>query len=251
MALGWAGGGHTPNDAPLWVMTLLLLLLPRVLSVAATVARGEASAFGGTLRLALGALFELLLSTLQAPLRMLAHSMFVLSALTGLKLDWKSPPRAGDAAGWLGRTVQRTGLLGTPEERTRPRPLLRVAECRAFGDLMPAPAPLAQRSIAARLSVPRRGLRLAQAGVMAAAAMVALAMPRSGFAPELSAQSRLELQLAADSSSLSASPHSIEAPSPRKRLIARERPARMIDDALRRRALEAVRRAMASQESPA
>jgi hypothetical protein len=32
-----------------------------------------------------------------------------------------------------------------------------------------------------------------------------------------------------------------EAPTPRKRIAARERPARMIDDALRQRALESVR----------
>jgi len=31
---------------------------------------------------------------------MLAHSLFVLSALTGLKLDWKSPLREANAIGW-------------------------------------------------------------------------------------------------------------------------------------------------------
>ena len=32
------------------------------------------------------------MAVLQAPVRMLAHSLFVLLAVTGLKLEWKSPP---------------------------------------------------------------------------------------------------------------------------------------------------------------
>jgi membrane glycosyltransferase len=31
---------------------------------------------------------------------MVAHSLFVLVALTGLKLDWKSPPREAEAVRW-------------------------------------------------------------------------------------------------------------------------------------------------------
>ena len=38
------------------------------------------------------------MAVLQAPVRMLAHSLFVLVALTGMKLDWKSPPREAAAA---------------------------------------------------------------------------------------------------------------------------------------------------------
>ncbi|MGH6639475.1 MAG: glucans biosynthesis glucosyltransferase MdoH, partial [Polaromonas sp.] len=37
---------------------------------------------------------------LQAPIRMLAHSLFVVVALTGLKLEWKSPPREAAAVPW-------------------------------------------------------------------------------------------------------------------------------------------------------
>ena len=37
---------------------------------------------------------------LQAPIRMLAHSLFVVIALTGLKLEWKSPPREAAAVPW-------------------------------------------------------------------------------------------------------------------------------------------------------
>ena len=104
IALGLAGGGPAAGDAPLWLLTLAMLLLPRALGVCGDRARGEAAAFGGVLRLTGGALLELLLSSLQAPLRMLAHCIYVLGALTGLRLEWKSPPR-GDERPRLGRRV--------------------------------------------------------------------------------------------------------------------------------------------------
>ena len=110
IVLGLSSGGTIVSDTPLWLLTLLLLLLPRVLGAAAVVAGGEAAAFGGVPRLALGALLELLLSSLQAPLRMLAHCVYVLGALTGLKLEWKSPPRAAEAPGWADAT-RRIGSL--------------------------------------------------------------------------------------------------------------------------------------------
>ena len=37
---------------------------------------------------------------LQAPVRMVAHSIFVIVAMTGLKLEWKSPPREANAVPW-------------------------------------------------------------------------------------------------------------------------------------------------------
>ena len=50
---------------------------------------------------------------LQAPLRMLAHSAFVLAALTGLRLDWKSPSREAAAVAWRD-AMSRIGLLALP-----------------------------------------------------------------------------------------------------------------------------------------
>ncbi len=110
IALGLAAGGPAAGDAPLWLLTLALLLLPRALGVAVIVQRGEAAAFGGITRLTGGAVLELLLSSLQAPLRMLAHCLYVLGALTGLRLEWKSPPRGDNALGW-GDAVRRIGAL--------------------------------------------------------------------------------------------------------------------------------------------
>jgi membrane glycosyltransferase len=301
LALGLAAGGRGADDTPLWALTVLLLLLPRVLSAASIVARGEAAAFGGTTRLAAGALLELVLSSLQAPLRMLAHSVFVLGALTGLKLEWKSPPRAAEAPSWgdasrrvgslvllplaaglglmrraatmtlapmllplsvavpfvvltghprAGRFVHRLGLLRLPEDRVVPRPLLRVAECRVFDDLRPAPAvsslvaPAAAHAIA-----PRRGMRLATSGLVVAAATFALILPRSGIAPERPADGR-QPRLLAYSDAPRVSLRTGHKPTPRRRKVSPDKPARMIDDALRRRAMEAVERARAWEDVP-
>ncbi len=82
------------------MLTLLLLFLPRCWGWLAVRRRGEQASFGGSVRLWGSAALELLLSALQAPLRMLAHSIFVLAALTGLRLDWKSPSRDAAAVAW-------------------------------------------------------------------------------------------------------------------------------------------------------
>jgi len=84
----------------LWAWTLVMLFMPRVLGLAAVVLRGAQGHFGGTRALLAGALVETVVALLQAPVRMLAHSFFVLVALTGWKLEWKSPPREAAGLGW-------------------------------------------------------------------------------------------------------------------------------------------------------
>jgi membrane glycosyltransferase len=100
----------------LWAGTLAMLLLPRVLGVLSVALRGQAHRFGGLPRLAAGAVLEALLSALQAPLRMLAHSVFVVGALTGWKLEWTSPPRSASVLPWgvaLRRFAPATVLAAT------------------------------------------------------------------------------------------------------------------------------------------
>lgn len=77
-----------------------MLFLPRLLGVAAVFMRGEQGEYGGGVRLLKSAALESTMAILQAPVRMLAHSLFVLVALTGLPLAWKSPPREGHAIPW-------------------------------------------------------------------------------------------------------------------------------------------------------
>ncbi|NDP37628.1 MAG: glucans biosynthesis glucosyltransferase MdoH [Rhodoferax sp.] len=84
----------------LWVWTLSMLFLPRILGLAAVLLSRQQQAYGGTASLLRSALLETLIALLQAPVRMLAHSLFVVVALTGLKLEWKSPPREAAAVPW-------------------------------------------------------------------------------------------------------------------------------------------------------
>lgn len=84
----------------LWGWTLCMLFMPRVLGLVAVFLRREQGQFGGSLTLVGSALLETVLALLLAPIRMLAHSLFVLVAVTGLKLDWKSPPREATAVSW-------------------------------------------------------------------------------------------------------------------------------------------------------
>ncbi len=93
----------------LFGLTGVLLLAPKALSLAVIVLRGQAKRFGGVTRLLIGALFEFLHSLLLAPVRMLFHTQFVLAALTGVKLDWKSPPRDDAVTPW-GQALRRHGL---------------------------------------------------------------------------------------------------------------------------------------------
>jgi membrane glycosyltransferase len=84
----------------LWVWTLSMLFLPRVLGIVAVLMKGEQRRFGGTFSLIKSAALESALAMLQSPVRMLAHSLFVIVAITGVKLDWKSPPRDAVALTW-------------------------------------------------------------------------------------------------------------------------------------------------------
>ena len=84
----------------LWAWTLSMLFLPRLLGIAAVLIKRQQQTYGGTASLLRSALLETLIALLQAPIRMLAHSLFVLVALTGLKLEWKSPPREAAAVPW-------------------------------------------------------------------------------------------------------------------------------------------------------
>jgi membrane glycosyltransferase len=105
----WMFGGHpvfgSARELPvemalLWVATAVMLAMPRVMGVAAIVMTKQQRRYGGTAALIQGALLEGGLSVLQAPVRMMAHTLFVIVALTGLKLDWKSPPREASDIGW-------------------------------------------------------------------------------------------------------------------------------------------------------
>jgi membrane glycosyltransferase len=102
-----------PEWHPEWALRLLsatatLLFLPKILSVALIWAQG-AKRFGGGFRLAFSMMAELFSSALLAPIRMLFHTQFVVAALTGLAIPWKSPPREDAETTW-GEALRRHGL---------------------------------------------------------------------------------------------------------------------------------------------
>ena len=53
---------------------------------------------------------EALMSAIQAPIRMAAHSLFVIGGLTGWTLEWKSPPREASDVAWT-EALRRFGPL--------------------------------------------------------------------------------------------------------------------------------------------
>lgn len=90
---------HPERALALFGVTAAWLFLPKILSIVLILLRG-AREYGGAIRLVLSMLVEWVCSMLMAPIRMLFHTQFVLAALTGLRIQWKSPPREDAATPW-------------------------------------------------------------------------------------------------------------------------------------------------------
>jgi membrane glycosyltransferase len=87
--------------------TAVILFAPKILGGILVLMRG-ARPFGGWLRATMSLLLETVFSVLLAPIRMLFHTQFVLAALTGLGVHWKSPPREDAQTTW-GEALRRHG----------------------------------------------------------------------------------------------------------------------------------------------
>lgn len=88
---------EVPEAFTLFVLTMLLLFLPKFISVFLVVRKKiEAERFGGRVRVVLSALFEIAISTLLAPVNMLFNSKFVLFILLGQGVSWVTQNRGGD-----------------------------------------------------------------------------------------------------------------------------------------------------------
>jgi membrane glycosyltransferase len=97
-----------PQDAlALFAAVASMLFVPKLLAAVIAGAR-DARAFGGPLRLAASVIIEVLASALLAPIRMLFHTQFVLAALAGWAIQWKSPKR-DDASTSREEAVRRHG----------------------------------------------------------------------------------------------------------------------------------------------
>ncbi|MDH1630938.1 glucans biosynthesis glucosyltransferase MdoH [Pseudomonas mosselii] len=104
---------HPEKAIALFSTTIVLLFLPKLLSVILIWAKG-ATEFGGRIKVTLSMLMEMLFSMLLAPVRMIFHTRFVLAAFLGWAATWNSPQRDDDSTPW-GEAVRRHGpqtLLG-------------------------------------------------------------------------------------------------------------------------------------------
>jgi membrane glycosyltransferase len=107
-----------PEWHPEWALALFtatatLLFLPKILS-ALLIAMKGAREYGGVVPLLASLFIEMLFSALLAPIRMLFHTQFVVSALAGWTIQWKSPPREDAATPWREAVARHGGgtLLG-------------------------------------------------------------------------------------------------------------------------------------------
>jgi len=95
-----------PVFRPDWALSLAavtaaILFLPKLLSLALVVLKWRNTrAYGGFTKLTLSVLFEILLSTLLAPIRMTFHTRFVITNLLGRTVSWQSQTREDAQTGW-------------------------------------------------------------------------------------------------------------------------------------------------------
>jgi membrane glycosyltransferase len=93
-----------PQWQPEWALRLVvatgtILFLPKLLAVALIMGR-RAHEFGGRFNIVVSTLGEIVLSMLLAPIRMLFHTRFVVAALAGWAITWRSPARDDAATSW-------------------------------------------------------------------------------------------------------------------------------------------------------
>jgi membrane glycosyltransferase len=83
---------------PLFLLTIGLLFLPKVFAL--ILAWRERNKFGGGLPLLLSSLIEMLTAFLLAPVLLYFYCRFVLLALLGIKVSWKTQNRTDSAIPW-------------------------------------------------------------------------------------------------------------------------------------------------------
>ncbi|HVW19959.1 MAG TPA: glucans biosynthesis glucosyltransferase MdoH [Opitutaceae bacterium] len=89
-----------PEALTLFLFTMLLLYLPKIVSVVSALGRpGEAERFGGRSRLVASAVLEAAASTLFAPIAMMFNTRFVLFTLLGQGVSWVAQQRRADDDG--------------------------------------------------------------------------------------------------------------------------------------------------------
>ena len=91
---------EVPVALSLFIFTLLLLFLPKIVSVVLTLGNPEAvGRFGGRMKLVMSAVLETVASVLLAPVNMMFNAKFVLFTLLGQGVGWVTQQRGADDDG--------------------------------------------------------------------------------------------------------------------------------------------------------
>jgi membrane glycosyltransferase len=94
---GFGQALRVPEALTLFAFTMVLIFLPKLVSVIVTLGRREdAARFGGPRRLIASAGLETIVSALLAPVNMAFNSKFVLFTLLGQGVSWVTQKRGGD-----------------------------------------------------------------------------------------------------------------------------------------------------------
>ena len=90
---------HPSQIIPLLAVTIVLLFVPKLLALILALVRHR-RLFGGTSRLLLSALLEMLFAMVIAPLMMMYHTRFVMSVLSGHDIRWEPQVRERRTIAW-------------------------------------------------------------------------------------------------------------------------------------------------------
>ncbi len=103
---------EVPESFTLFIFTMLLLFLPKLVSIVVTLGRSDEVAFyGGRLRLILSAFLEMVFSALLAPINMIFNSKFVVFTLLGQGVSWVTQKRdsTDDGSDWREAIITHAG----------------------------------------------------------------------------------------------------------------------------------------------
>ncbi len=94
-----------PRHLTNWMLALFggtaaLLFLPKIFILIIATVKGYAGAFGGIIALTASFLGELAVSSLLAPVRMLYHSLYVVTTLLGFTVRWNTQNRGDGGTSW-------------------------------------------------------------------------------------------------------------------------------------------------------
>ena len=101
-----------PESLALFGFTMLLLFLPKIISMVLELNHRRAAAFGGPLRLVLSVALEMLASALLAPINMIFHAKFVIHILLGQGVSWVTQQRAvSEESDWREAIITHSGQM--------------------------------------------------------------------------------------------------------------------------------------------